>query len=85
VYNWHALQVVLRGIRPGAAGELTDGPASLATFLIMLVHSFSMNSSAAVDYWLSLLEKEIKDIVVSKHSAHISEVERILKGRQNLT
>jgi hypothetical protein len=46
----------------------------------MLMHNFSMNSSAVVDNWLTLLEKEIRDVVVSKHGAHIVEVERILKG-----
>jgi hypothetical protein len=70
----------MRGRSAGVAGELTDSPASLVTFLLMLVHNFSMNSAASVDYWLNVLEKEIKDIVVSKHSAHLAEVERMLKG-----
>lgn len=64
------------------AGELTDSPASLVTFLLMMTHSFSMNSGASVDYWISVLEKEIKDMVVSKHSLHLAEVERILKGAE---
>ena len=70
----------MRGRGTEIAGELTDSPASLVTFLMMLVHNFSMNSCASMDYWLKMLEKEIKDIVVSKHSLHLSEVERILKG-----
>lgn len=70
----------MSGRNAGAAGELTDSPASLVTFLLLLIHNFSMNSAAALDYWLNVLEKEIKDIVVSKHSAHLTEVERILKG-----
>ena len=74
----------MRGKRTGVAGELSDSPASLVTFLMMLIHNFSMNSAAAVDYWLNVLEREIKDIVVSKHSAHLAEVERIIKGK-NLT
>lgn len=73
-------RVVMSGRNAGAAGELTDSPASLVSFLFMLIHNFSMNSVASVDYWLNVLEKEIKDIVVSKHSAHLTEVERILKG-----
>jgi hypothetical protein len=74
------VQVTIKGRQAGAAGELTDAPASLVTFLLMLMHNFSMNSSAVVDNWLTLLEKEIRDVVVSKHGAHIVEVERILKG-----
>ena len=70
----------MRGRSSGIAGELTDSPASLVTFLLMLMHNFSMNSAATVDYWLNALEVEIKDIVVSKHSTHINEVERVLKG-----
>ena len=70
----------MRGRGTEIAGELTDSPASLVTFLMMLIHNFSMNSAASIDYWLNALEKEIKDIVVSKHSAHLGEVERILKG-----
>ena len=62
------------------AGEISDSPAALMSFLLMLVHTFSMNAVASIDYWLNLLEKEIKDIVVSKHSAHLAEVERLLKG-----
>lgn len=70
----------MRGRSTGVAGELTDSPASLLTFLLLLIHNFSMNSCASVDYWLNILEREIKDIVVSKHSLHLSEVQRILKG-----
>lgn len=70
----------MRGKGTSVAGELTDSPASLVTFLLMLTHNFSMNSCASLDYWLNILEREIKDIVVSKHSLHLSEVERILKG-----
>lgn len=69
------------GRSAGVAGEITDSPAALMTILLMLVHTFSMNAVASIDYWLNLLEKEIKDIVVSKHSAHLSEVERLLKGK----
>jgi hypothetical protein len=72
--------VVMSGRSAGVAGEMTDSPSALVTFLLMLIHNFSMNSAASIDYWLNALEKEIKDIVVSKHSAHLGEVERILKG-----
>jgi len=72
-------EVIMKGRSAGVAGELADSPGTLATFVLMLLHNFSMNSVAPVDYWLNVLEKEIKDIVVSKHSAHLSEVERVLK------
>ena len=74
----------MRGRSSGIAGELTDSPASLVTFLLMLMHNFSMNSAATVDYWLNALEVEIKDIVVSKHSTHMNEVERVLKGEKDI-
>ena len=72
--------VVMGGRSAGIAGEISDSPAALMTFLLMLIHSFSMNSVASIDYWLNVLEKEIKDIVVSKHSSHLTEVERLIKG-----
>jgi len=72
--------VIIGGRSAGVAGEITDSPAALMTILLMLVHTFSMNAVASIDYWLNLLEKEIKDIVVSKHSTHLTEVERLLKG-----
>jgi hypothetical protein len=53
------------------------------TFLLMLVHNFSMNSVTSVDHWMNILEKEIEDIVVSKHSAHLAHVERVLKGTRS--
>ena len=72
--------MIIGGRGAGVAGEITDSPAALMTILLMLVHTFSMNAVASIDYWLNLLEKEIKDIVVSKHSTHLTEVERLLKG-----
>lgn len=69
------------GRSAGVAGEIADSPAALMSFLLMLIHTFSMNAVASIDYWLNLLEKEIKDIVVSKHSSHLAEVERLLKGK----
>lgn len=39
-----------------------------------------MNSASTIDAWLTVLEKEIKDIVVSKHGVHLTEIERIIKG-----
>jgi hypothetical protein len=77
-------EVTMHGRSSGVAGEITDSPATLVTFLLMLIHNFNMNSSASVDYWLNTLETEIKDIVVSKHSAHLAEVERILKGKAHI-
>jgi hypothetical protein len=72
--------VTVQGERAGTAGELIESPASLVTILLMLVHNFSMNSVTSVDHWMNVLEKEIEDIVVSKHTAHLAHVERILKG-----
>lgn len=73
-------QTIIKGKGAGAAGDLTDSPASLATFLQLLMHNFSMNSASTIDAWLTVLEKEIKDIVVSKHGVHLTEIERIIKG-----
>jgi hypothetical protein len=72
--------VIIKGERAGTAVSLVDSPASLVTFLLMLVHNFSMNSVTSVDHWLNTLEAEIEDIVVSKHSAHLAHAERVLKG-----
>jgi hypothetical protein len=75
------LQVTLLAGDAGGADDIADSPATLVTFLQLLLHNFSMNSCATLDYWLGVLEKEIRDIVVSKHSAHITEVERLLRGK----
>ena len=64
--------------------ELIDSPASLVTFILLLLHNFDMESTIAIDEWLRLLEREIKDVVVSKHSTHLAEAERILKGETSL-
>jgi hypothetical protein len=64
-----------------ASGELLDGPASIATLALLCMHNFSMDSSTALDNWLRILEKEIQDMVVSKHSSHIAEAQRMLKGK----
>lgn len=64
----------------GGADDIADSPATLVTYLQLLLHNFSMNSCATLDYWLGVLEKEIRDVVVSKHSTHISEVEKLLRG-----
>ncbi|KAJ1422210.1 hypothetical protein B484DRAFT_465359 [Ochromonadaceae sp. CCMP2298] len=71
-------QVIMMGGAAPANAELTDGPASLVTLLILIMHNFSIDSSADVETWLRILEKEIKDVVVSKHSAHLAEVNRVL-------
>jgi hypothetical protein len=72
--------VIIKGERAGPTGSLVDSPATLVTILLMLVHNFSMNSVTSADHWMNILEAEIEDIVVSKHSAHLAHVERILKG-----
>lgn len=64
----------------GGADDIADTPATLVTFLHLLLHNFSMNSCATLDYWLGVLEKEIRDMVVSKHSAHITEIDKLLRG-----
>ena len=62
------------------AAELDDTPATLACFIMMMLHSFSMSNLGALDYWINVVENEVKDMVVSKHSAHLKEMRRIVKG-----
>jgi hypothetical protein len=62
------------------AAELDDSPATLACFVMMMMHSFSMSNLGALDYWINRVESEVKDMVVSKHSSHLKEMRRIVKG-----
>lgn len=62
------------------AGEIDDSSHTLASFILMLTHSFSMGTLGSLDYWVNIIEKEIKDMVVSKHSSHVAEMERLIKG-----
>ena len=70
------------GVDGGAdiVGELDDCPATLMSVLNMLIHSYSMRSLGAIDYWMATVEKDVKDMVVSKHSTHVKEMERVVKG-----
>ncbi|KAJ1441564.1 hypothetical protein B484DRAFT_442681 [Ochromonadaceae sp. CCMP2298] len=72
-------EVTMLGGSASVSGELLDSPASVATLALLAMHTFSMDSSTGLDNWLKLLEKEIKDVVVSKHSSHIDEARRMLK------
>ena len=62
------------------AGSLDDCPASLALMLESMIHSYSMNTLGALDHWINLVEKEVKDIAVSKHQEHVKELKRILQS-----
>ncbi len=53
---------------------------TLLSFITMMMHSFSMQSLGSMDYWLNVVEEEIKDMAVSKHSSHLAEMGRITKG-----
>lgn len=63
------------------ASELDDGPAPLASFLITMVHSYSMTNLGSLEYWKNLVEKEVNDVPVSKHPVHVSELRRVIKGK----
>jgi hypothetical protein len=67
------MQVTMLGGSASVSGELLDSPASVATLALLAMRTSSMDSSTGLDNWLKLLEKEIKDVVVSKHSSHIDE------------
>lgn len=62
------------------AGELDDSPTTLACFLAMLLHSYSMTNLGALDYWINMVEADVQDIVVSKHTTHVKEMHRIVRG-----
>ncbi len=40
----------------------------------------SPHHAGSIDYWMATVEKEVKDMVVSKHSTHVKEMERVIKG-----
>lgn len=52
---------------------------TLMSFISMMVHCFSMQSMSSLDYWMNMVELEIKDMAVSKHSSHLAEMSRITK------
>lgn len=74
------LEVTCAGGVAVVAGEIDDAPHTLCTFILLLTHSFSMATLGSLDYWINIIEKEIKDMVVSKHSTHVAEMERLIKG-----
>ncbi len=45
---------------------------TLLSFITMMMHSFSVQSLGSMDYWLNVVEEEIKDMAVSKHSSHLA-------------
>jgi hypothetical protein len=52
---------------------------TLMSFISMMVHCFSMQSMSSLDYWMNMVEQEINDMAVSKHSSHLAEMSRITK------
>ena len=53
------------------AGNLNDGPASLASVLITLVQSFSMNTLGTMSMWLDTISNEVDELAVSKHTSQV--------------
>jgi hypothetical protein len=76
------LQVTTTGGVADVGGEIDDSPVTLLSFLMMLMHSYSMMSLGNLDSWIKIVENEVRDVVVSKHSAHLAEMERIMKDFQ---
>ena len=59
-------------------GELDDCPFGLVSVIMAMVHSFSMDTIGSIDYWLNLIDDEVAQVAVSKHSFHQREMQRIL-------
>ena len=53
------------------AGNLNDGPASLASVIMTLVHSLSMNSLGTMSMWLDTISSEVDELAVSKHTSQV--------------
>lgn len=60
------------------AGNLNDGPASLAAVLMTLVQSFSMNTLGTMSMWLNTISSEVDELAVSKHTSQAKELWRVL-------
>ena len=56
------------------AGNLNDGPASLASVLITLAQSFSMNTLGSLHMWLNTISSEVDELAVSKHTSQVRQV-----------
>ena len=52
------------------SSALADHLSELATLIVGMVHNFSMNTSGALDEWLSVLEEDANELAVSKHTEH---------------
>lgn len=61
------------------AGELIDSPAALASIIITLTQSFSMNTLGSLVMWLNLISNEVSDLAVSKHSGHAKELRSLVQ------
>ncbi len=44
-----------------------------------MMHNFSMNSMGTMNNWLTLIESEVQDIAVSKHSYHLKATKKLQK------
>lgn len=42
-----------------------------------------MNTLGSIDLWTSQVEQEIDELTVSKHSSHLIQIERIIKGQRS--
>jgi hypothetical protein len=61
------------------AGELNDSPAALASIIITLTQSYSMNTLGSLVMWLNLISNEVSDLAVSKHSGHAKELAALVQ------
>lgn len=64
--------------KSAVCGELDDCSFGLVSVITAMVHSFSMDTIGAIDYWLNLIDEEVAEVAVSKHSFHQREVQRII-------
>ena len=61
-------------------GESVRPPLSLGSLLLCGAHGVSLGALGALDYWCNVIEAEVKDMVVSKHRAHLAHMQRIADG-----
>jgi hypothetical protein len=58
---------------------LNDSPAALASIIITLTQSYSMNTLGSLVMWLNLISNEVSDLAVSKHSGHAKELRALIQ------
>lgn len=77
---WRKLfEVIAGGGTAEKLGDLDDSSAALANFMILMVHSLSMNTMGSLEQWLDIIDEEVAAVCVTKHKDHLNEIQNLVE------